>query len=306
LRARRHRGRLPDRDGSGRLNVAAEFAEARLDPAEPALAGLLRVLGVEIAAARADLARLGRRASPELVHQVRKRLKKARSILRVVKPTLGAEAAPLGSFLREAAHRLAGQRDATVLASTAKTLARKLGKGRGRRILREIAEAADRRDDAGADATQVGHAAAALAEAAARLATVEVRDEAVFAARLARVYGKARAGFRAARKSPDAETLHEWRKRVKDRLHMARLFDGRWPEPAKPRPKKLDRLGEWLGDDHDLAMLADALPAKGAKKLRRAIGARRKRLAEKSFDLATELFATRPAKVRDAWRAGLR
>jgi hypothetical protein len=90
---------------------------------------------------------------------------------------------------------------------------------------------------------------------------------------------------------------------VKDRLHLARLAKSRWPERAPARPARLEKLADLLGRDHDLAMVAAAIPRSGAGtgKARALVRLRRSRLAEKAPGLGDTLFAERPGRVRRAW-----
>ena len=54
-------------------------------------------------------------------------------------------------------------------------------------------------------------------------------------------------------KNPDAEKIHELRKRVKDLLYQTQLL---LPQETKSL-NYLDKLSGWLGDHHDLAMVAE-------------------------------------------------
>jgi CHAD domain-containing protein len=71
-----------------------------------------------------------------------------------------------------------------------------------------------------------------------------------------RSYRSARKGFSKMDQNVEDEKIHEWRKRAKDLLYHVRLL-----QPIKPRKmgkleKHLDDLSDWLGYDHDLAVLA--------------------------------------------------
>lgn len=279
----------------------------RLARDEPAARGLLRLLAFEVDAAVDDLKAIGPQTAPPLVHRIRKRLKKSRTIVRVLRPALGVHAEPLGARLRDATRALAGSRDATVLATTAVRLARRMDEPEHRALLEAIASAAQERAHTHHHTpADLGTAMKDIVEARQILAKLRVPREAdePVVDRAALVYRRARRGWHAAEQHTDVDTLHDWRKRVKDRLHVARLFEDRWPERRDARTAKLDRLGEVLGDDHDLALVAEALPTEGAaaESLRAAIDARRARLADKAFAMAQDLFAERPKRVRVAWR----
>jgi CHAD domain-containing protein len=53
--------------------------------------------------------------------------------------------------------------------------------------------------------------------------------------------------------------FHEWRKRVKDMRHQMEFLAPLWPEVVVGTAMTLDRLGEVLGEDNDLAELGKLL-----------------------------------------------
>jgi CHAD domain-containing protein len=275
----------------------------RLAPGEPAGAGLLRLLRAEVATARGELAAERDAPSETAVHGVRKRLKMARTMARLLRAPLGDRADEVSGALREAAQALGALRDAAVTAGTAGTLATRLKPGSERVVLARIgAEAAGAAKGRRAD---VGRAEAALAEAARALEPVRLgpaADADVHAA-AARVYARARRAFRAARADPSIEGLHEWRKRVKDRLHAARLFAERWPERRARDEPRLDRLGDLLGRDHDYAVLAERLPERSgaARRVAARLERKREKLHRRAFKLGARLFGEKPRRVRRAW-----
>jgi CHAD domain-containing protein len=265
---------------------------------------LLDRLTREVAASRAALAALDGADRDAAVHAVRKRLKLVRTIVRLLATSLGGPGAALKVELREAARALAGARDASVLAATARTLAGKMKRPRDRARLEALAERVVAAHSARPDAAT---ADARLAAAMALLESAALAPFAQLSLRLAaaRTYRRARKAMRHARASDHPEALHDWRKRVKDRLHLARLYARAWPEPFPPRAGKLDRLGELLGRDHDLDVLRAALgDGRGLRRIDGEISRRRHRLQRKAFALGARLFAAKPAVVREAWAAG--
>lgn len=278
----------------------------RLTRKEPAAAGLLRLLAADVAAARDELAAASNGEASQAIHRTRRSLKRARTLLRLLRPALGEEGATLAGHLRAAARALSASRDATVLALTAEDLAPDVDDETAHRLLATLAARAKLQAERSAHSQSVlsearDHIEAAGAEIARLSCGEDV--ESVVLARAAKLYRRVRQGWRAAEGQPDATNLHEWRKRVKDRLHLVRVFRARWPEPSRGRAGQLDRLGEILGEDHDLAVLADALPQRStaAPTLRERIEARRLELERKAFALAGKLFAKKARRVKRAW-----
>ncbi len=68
---------------------------------------------------------------------------------------------------------------------------------------------------------------------------------------------RAEDAFVKASKDPDSETLHEWRRRVKEQWNQLRVL-----KTDVEIDKQLDRLhtvAGWLGDDHNLAVLRETI-----------------------------------------------
>jgi CHAD domain-containing protein len=57
----------------------------------------------------------------------------------------------------------------------------------------------------------------------------------------------------------DAAKFHVWRKSVRYLRHQMELITPIWPEVVVGMAISLERVGELLGQDHDLAMLVDRL-----------------------------------------------
>ncbi len=115
-----------------------------------------------------------------------------------------------------------------------------------------------------------------------------------------RIYRKGRKAYAEAKTVPTTEALHEWRKQVKyllnaiDGLHSSKK-DRERGKVVKIL-KRADRLADYLGDDHEFAMLAQET-ARGAyasidgdviKRLDALIEPRRMKLQKRAFRLGKE------------------
>jgi CHAD domain-containing protein len=243
------------------------------------------------------------------VHEARKHLKKTRALLRLVRPALGKQAYRAeNDALRDTALLLSGTRDADVLAETVGRLAEHAA-GRLpadlfdalRDALAARAEAARARDD------DDGAAASPLPTAIERLRAAELRverwplDDAdwdTVIAGVARAYTRGCEALALARATPEPELLHAWRKRAKDLWYHQRLLGPVWPDVLGAQAEAAHRLSELLGDDHDLAVLAELL-ADDAAPLDPRVDAQRAELRA--------LVAHRSGELRgQAFRLGLR
>lgn len=76
---------------------------------------------------------------------------------------------------------------------------------------------------------------------------------------LRRTYRRGRRDHRRSMADPTVHELHEWRKAVKYLRYQMETLETIEPDRIGAIARDLDELGELLGDDHDLAVLADAV-----------------------------------------------
>lgn len=273
--------------------------------------GALRVLREELTDAASRLREPGELAPR--VHGARKAVKRARALLRLVRAGLGPQFARENHALRDAARRLAQQRDAAVAAATFEQL---MPAPEPRLApLRDALLAA--RDAAGlpaaADTLAVAAADLELALERADAWPAFTRGWAVVEAGLRDSYGGGRRMMRAALRAPSPAAFHEWRKRVKDLWYHTLLLQGVWKPVQLAWASALEDLSDTLGEDHDLevlrlavAALPDLDPAVRRDLLARA-DARSDELRTAAMTLGRRLYAepTRRylARLRRYWQA---
>jgi CHAD domain-containing protein len=272
------------------------------------------------------------------VHETRKAIKRLRALLRLLRPRLRESVYRRENIaLRQIAGRLAGARDAEVMLATLDALIarhpRRL-RGRGIRRLRKKLRAERRRARrrVGDERTRA-LALTELRALRARLAAMEIDPDhgvRTFDPGLRRCYRQGRArrrkALKAGRRRRDA-AMHDWRKRVKDLRYAAELMQRRDRELAlngsRPhkQPRRLariagqaDDLGELLGEDHDLALLADRIRARSTRKLMskrkretvlELIDRRRAVLSRQAKPIAKTLYKRSPKRFAAGVRAEL-
>ncbi|WP_157969033.1 CHAD domain-containing protein [Tropicimonas sp. IMCC34011] len=196
------------------------------------------------------------------VHQVRKRCKKVRGLIRLVRPGF-EDYKQANKDLRDIARGLSGHRDTGTLIETHDALMKRAGADRSR--FAPVRAALTRDHNASEDAGDTG---AALARAHDDLATVAAtvpewllrgKSRKTLELGLSRSFGQARTAMARARKDPSVDAMHEWRKRVKDHWYHARILHPVWPDMMTPERRAAGRLSELLGLHHDLALYADRL-----------------------------------------------
>ncbi|MCZ0738095.1 CHAD domain-containing protein [Phreatobacter sp. AB_2022a] len=224
------------------------------------------------------------------VHQARRHIKRARSLLRALRPLARTEIARENALLRAFAHALAPLRDAHALDEAARAVGASGANGPAASQSGLV------------DLAALGRALQRQGKAIVRL-PLDRAPKRFLAKAVRRSYRAARKAFRAYEARPEAEPLHEARKRIKDCLHLVEALAPVRPKGAHPKPGKLDRLGELMGSIRDLDLLAQRLRREAAPghKLAR-IGARHIRLERAVTRAGAKTFATRPAAVERAWK----
>ena len=258
----------------------------------------------------------------ERAHQARKRSKKLRALLRLVRPQFAGYAAE-NRWYRDSARGLAAIRDAaTSVGAFERLLGRYEERGADRAAFAAFEHyLTERRDaeqrDAGPALEQF---VARMRQARERIVTwrLDAEEFGAVAGGLQKTYRRARDAMDAARANPIDASLHEWRKRTKYHAHHLRLLRPIWDEPLRARASATKALSDLLGDDHDIAVLIDALRpmtlAKAAEKSRLLIleslareyrlelRGRAELLGARIFAEKSKHFAGRYETYWDAWR----
>jgi len=288
----------------------------RVHRSEAATQGARRIARAQIGEALRALER--RPLSDGAVHSARKSLKKARAMLRLLRPSIGEKVYRReNDALRDVARPLSEVRDAKVLLQTLERLDRHFrGSSKApavaelERVLRH--ERADMRRKLLRGSEPFGDQLRTLREARHRASRWRVRrDWGLRGARLARVYGQARRALSRAETDRTPENLHEWRKQTKYLWHQLQVL-----EPLGATVSRLARtahaIADALGEDHDLWVLrsriATGVPARaGRRRLFALIDRRSAQLRAQALALGHSLYAD-PAPAFEArlhalWRA---
>jgi len=251
----------------------------------------------------------------EHVHDIRTAMKKVRALNRLVRPAVGQRARRADRRLKKIAHSVSSLRDAEVVLQT---FDRAVGPSRaalaGVRAqlvvhLREETQAVER--DGGSqrlrsDLARERRKVEAWMPKADRWSAIDQG--------LTRGYRRAREAMDAAYRSESGADFHAWRRAVKTHRHQLAALKEIAPGRMKARLDELDRLGDLLGDEHDLTVLEGALcgararlpdPARVDDLLRR-ITDRQRQLRRRARPLGSRVFAEPPAAFRDRVRRDFR
>jgi CHAD domain-containing protein len=256
----------------------------------------------------------------EAVHNARKDLKKTRSLLRLVKGPIGADFRIENDRLRDAAHALASVREADALTESLQALIEHHGptmtaevRAGARSWLGEMSHG----QEPGALVLFAASEASVLITGArdhARTWALGYGSFDLIRGGLRRTYRQGRRYLEASVDDPTDETLHEWRKRVKDMWYSLRLMGKAWEPVLRPLADEAHDLSDILGDHHDLGELRIAIGSgetqlSGAVRegLTSATYARQAELHASAISLGRKLYAEGPRRyvewLEELWRA---
>jgi CHAD domain-containing protein len=243
--------------------------------------------------------------SDDAVHDIRKSLKRARASLRLLRDSrTDASYRRDNALLRDAARPLTPLRDAKILVELVHELGEE-SESRRRTKYRQLRRDLQRRRrrmrpqlsaDLERSASKVMRVLHSRASSPLRACSVRLDPLAGFE----RSYKRARKAFAKARKTPRDTQLHELRKRVKDVLYQVEMLrPALEPGRAKRVRKQADAIASCLGDDHDLAVLANEIGSGTLERNRRAkLQRRADRMAERLLREKPTHFAKRVTAPR--------
>lgn len=281
-----------------------------LEPAEDAATNLRRIVVERASLALDELAERSSRGEAGRIHSARKRFKEIRAVLRLGRGALGERLFRRENrAYRDAARPLSAVRDARVLIDALDSLVahfddylktrafapvRKLLERRARVSRREIVV------EQGALATV--RQTVTKARRRAEHWRLEAFDFSVFVDGLATAYRDGREAMAGALAEADDEALHEWRKQVKYLRHQAEVLRPIWSAGMGALVAEAKDLADFLGDDHDLAVLRvlirgelrEDVPGRERKALRGLADERRATLQKHAAASGLRLYAEKP------------
>jgi CHAD domain-containing protein len=264
---------------------------------------------------------LRKRGRPEVVHSVRKEIKKVRATLELVRAKLNA-----GTYrkrmktLRVAAKCLRNPRDAQVRFQALERLTIRFKRRLPaqpfpeiRKMLRRDRHEESREFKKGKSATAVDRM---LRKMNRRIGDLKVKTDGWPAIRsgLKHSYSCGRKAFELALKETSPENLHRWRKHVQVLWSQLRLLTPIHPEKLSAKNDETRALSQHLGDYHDLVMLRRFVTRHCAHKhaaevelLGELIDLRQKELRPAVFARGARFYAEKPSlfcrRLESDWHA---
>lgn len=277
----------------------------RLEPQESVDDALRRLLAGELDGALEWLGGADR-AFDTRVHEARKHLKRLRALLEFAEAALDRKAFDAEMrAARAAAAALAEVRGRAALLGCLDDLVERDPALLGAAGLSRVQDRLASKDEELDPEASVADAFDILTRARSRVAKLELREGADWAALetgFRRTYRRARRAYARAVENADAETLHAFRTPEKRHFYQVELLESLWEGPLRAHRQELSRLGELLGDHHDLCLLLDELgrhPELDAERTAVAALAERRlqKLEREALNLGARLFAEKPRAI---------
>ncbi|MBS3805727.1 MAG: CHAD domain-containing protein [Oleiphilaceae bacterium] len=254
----------------------------------------------------------------EAIHQVRKRCKRLRALVRLVRPALGRSYQRENGCFRGIARDLSGIRDEQSMVEALERLLESLKDAERHPFDPALSELRARRDAAAASAGQDPEALLAEARKSLKKARNRVGKWQLNAGGFGAVdggfnktYKRGHKAIKRAYKTDKTQDFHEWRKRVKYHVHHLDLLRPLWPRVTKAWRKEAKVLADILGDDHDLAILDELLESEGERlaesptrrQLQQIIRKKQQRLRREALEISHRLYAEKPGALRKRWKS---
>jgi CHAD domain-containing protein len=246
----------------------------------------------------------------EGVHEVRKDIKQLRAFLRLMCTGLSrTDYRRCSKTLKEAADHLAAARDAQVKLNALVDLTGRFKQELAPRAFHEIkgvlATACRTQRSELSHRRARKSVARLLKKLSRRFGSMKIKGSgwSVISQGVKRSYRDGRRGYCLASEAGSPEHFHGWRKRVKDLYYQTGLLSPIWPEQMSAAQTELQRLGEFLGDDHDLFLLTEPGMVKPFRKraeeeaiaLKALIEQRQKELRARALALGARFYEEKPS-----------
>jgi CHAD domain-containing protein len=233
-----------------------------LEAGETFSMGVRRILNEIVDQILHDLTDL-EKGRDEGVHDARKNCKRVRAVYRLIRDEIGIAIYREENIrFRDSARLLAGARDSLVLIQTLDKLgnaySEKLSILAYKYFRQYLVDRYQNTLKNDFDYHQrILSIQKSMQEASVQISNLPIvhEDFSAFQGGLQRTYRRARKAMNLARTQPSPEIFHEWRKRVKYLWHQVEILGAIKPAVLTELANELHTLSDFLGDDHDLAVL---------------------------------------------------
>jgi excisionase family DNA binding protein len=250
-------------DGKRKLSLQKEYGIAyRLEAGEMISQGMRRLL-LERGNQIIDNLTNPNKGRDKGVHDARKNCKRIRAAYRLIRDEIGEDLYHQENIrFRDTARLLAGARDSWVMVQTLdKLVASHVDQlppqaftGVRQKLMEQYVTTLARELE---NQRTIPAIIETMHVACAKIENLPFQHEdfSAFRRGIQRVYTRGRRAMKLAYTQPKSEVFHEWRKRVKYLWYQLEILEALWPNTLSNLANELHTLSEYLGDDHDLAVL---------------------------------------------------
>ena len=232
---------------------------------ESLAAGVKRIAASQVKQAIGDLenTELNRH---QAIHEVRKRFKKLRGLIRLVRTGLGDQYSQINVWYRDAGRRLSRVRDAESMLESLAKLKTRFDDCAYRELFEEMEKRFQARKQQLVEEwidldQELEQLCSELKSAHAAIEgwKLKGKPEKILRKGLQKNYQRGVEALAEVHNNPSDELFHECRKRSKYYLYHLKLLRSIWEPILSAHLSELDRLNDYLGDDHDLAVMTQLL-----------------------------------------------
>lgn len=236
----------------------------RLKATETLSQGVKRIATQQIDKAIKELSNVEKLGVGKAVHQARRRLKKTRAVTRIVRHSLGEKTFDReNKYFRDLGRKLAGLRDGEVTIETLDNLIAHSGDGIASEsfanVRRQLQVDYRQEYQNTIDNNILVIVKNELKDARKRIDCWKIKRDrwSAIDKSFQQVYKRGYGDLSEAMSRPSAENLHEWRKRVKYLRYQLQILSPMWSELIDIWVNLTNNLTDYLGEDHDLAVLKE-------------------------------------------------
>jgi CHAD domain-containing protein len=201
------------------------------------------------------------------VHEARKNCKRVRAAYRLIRDEIGDDLYRQENIrFRDTARLLAGARDSWVLIGTLDSLVTDHADPLNSQAFEGVRQYLQQRYEAilareSENTRVIPEIVENMRVARAQIENLPIQhaDFSAFRPGIQRVYRRGRQAMQQAYTDPHPKIFHEWRKRVKYLWHQIQILEASRPKRLSKLANELHTLSDYLGDDHDLAVLRQTI-----------------------------------------------
>ena len=286
----------------------------RLKATETLSQGVKRIATEQIDKAVKELSDVENLGVGKAVHQTRRRLKKIRAVIRIVRHSLGKKTFDReNQDFRDLGRKLSGLRDGEVIIETLDNLITHSSNGTATEkfanIHRQLQVDYRQEYQNTVDNNSLTIVKQELKDAKKRIERWKIKPDrwSAIDESFKQVYKRGYRDLSEAMSQPSVENLHEWRKRVKYLRYQLQIISPIWLELIDRWVDLTKNLTDYLGEDHDLAVLKEYISSQperfdrehNLELLISLCDYRRQQLQSAAFLLGRKIYVEKPQRFSD-------